>query len=153
MFLFKLFSYLLEEQEIIYCFSILNWNRISCYNIYYQRNCLVILVTCGYESFHFSSYSYVLWVLFRLLTTRFFMNELSTLRSLSSMAPLFCLLFLLPSNLQISLLSRISFLIFITKSHFISYFHFLVDKLSILVAAALWVWREMLKNIFILFYL
>jgi hypothetical protein len=47
-------------------------------------------------------------VLFRLLTTRFFMiSELSTLRSIiillviiSSMAPLLCLLFLLPCRLQ-----------------------------------------------------
>jgi len=45
-------------------------------------------------------------VLFRLLTTRFFMSELSTLRSIvillviiSSMAPLLCLLFLLPCRL------------------------------------------------------
>jgi len=56
---------------------------------------------------------------FRLLTTRFFMNELGTLRSIvillviiSNMAPLLCLLFLFLCRLQISLPSRISFLIF-----------------------------------------
>jgi hypothetical protein len=32
-----------------------------CHGIYYQRNCLVTLVTCWYESFLFSSYCYVLW--------------------------------------------------------------------------------------------
>lgn len=50
------FSYFSEDQETIYCFSILNRSRISCYGIYYQRDCLVTLVTCGYESFTFSSY-------------------------------------------------------------------------------------------------
>jgi len=38
---------------------------------------------------------------------------------------------------------------FFTESHFISRFHFLVGKLSILVAAASWVWGEILKNIYI----
>jgi len=59
-------------------------------------------------------------VLFRLLTTRFFMSELSTLRSIvillviiSSMAPLLCLLFILHCRLQISLPKRISYLVFI----------------------------------------
>jgi len=59
-------------------------------------------------------------VLFRLLTTRFFMSELSTLRSIVILlviiliiAPLFCLLFLLPCRLQIFLPSRISSLVFV----------------------------------------
>jgi hypothetical protein len=34
-----------------------------CHGIYYQRDCLVTLVTCWYESFLFSSYSCVLWQL------------------------------------------------------------------------------------------
>jgi len=34
-----------------------------CHDIYYQRDYLVTLVTCWYESFLFSSYSYVLWQL------------------------------------------------------------------------------------------
>jgi hypothetical protein len=42
---------------------------------------------------------------------------------------------------------------FFTNSHFISRCRFLVGKLSMLVAAASWVWGEMLRNIFILFYL
>ena len=49
-----------------------------------------------------------------------FMSELSTLRSIiillviiSSMAPLLCLLFLLPCRLQISLLRRIPSLVFV----------------------------------------
>ena len=56
-------------------------------------------------------------VLFRLLTTQFFINELSTLRSIVillviilSMTPLLYPLFLLLYRLQISLLSRILFL-------------------------------------------
>jgi hypothetical protein len=59
-------------------------------------------------------------VLFRLLTTRFFMSELSTLRSIvillviiSSMTPLLCLLFLLPCRLQISLPRCIPSLVFV----------------------------------------
>jgi hypothetical protein len=40
---------------------------------------------------------------------------------------------------------------FFTKSYSIS--RFLVGKLSMLVAAASWVWGEMLNNIFIMFYL
>jgi len=59
-------------------------------------------------------------VSFRLLTTRFFMNELGTLRSIvillviiSNMAPLLCLLFLFLCRLQISLPSHITFLIFV----------------------------------------
>jgi len=32
-----------------------------CLGIYYQRDCLVTLVTCWYKGFLFSSYSYVLW--------------------------------------------------------------------------------------------
>jgi hypothetical protein len=36
-----------------------------------------------------------------------------------------------------------------TKSHSISRFCFLVDKLSMLVVAASWVWGEMLRNIYI----
>jgi len=60
MYLIRWLSYFLEEQKTIYCISIFNWNRISCYDIYYQRDCLVTLVTCGYESLPFSSYSYVL---------------------------------------------------------------------------------------------
>jgi hypothetical protein len=77
---------------------------------------LVMLITCIYESISFSSYSYVLWQPIGLLTTRFFMNELSILRSIvilliiiSSITPLSFLLFLLLCRLQISLLSRISF--------------------------------------------
>jgi hypothetical protein len=64
-----------------------------------------------------------------------FMSELSTLRSIvillviiSSMAPLLCLLFILPCRLQIA--------DFFTKTHSISHFRFLVDKLSMLVDAA-----------------
>jgi hypothetical protein len=92
---------------VIFCFPLLQnlVFRLSfsfCHDIYYQRDCLVTLVTYWYESFLFSSY-YILCivttrVLFRLLTTWFFMSELSTLRSnviISSMAPLLCLLFLL----------------------------------------------------------
>ena len=59
-------------------------------------------------------------VLFRLLTTPFFMNEPSTSRSIvillvttSSMAPLLCLLFLLPCRLLTSLPSRILFHVFV----------------------------------------
>jgi len=59
-------------------------------------------------------------VLFRLLTTWFFISELSTLKSIvilliiiSSMAPLLCLLFLLPCRLHISLPRHISSLIFV----------------------------------------
>jgi hypothetical protein len=59
-------------------------------------------------------------VLFRLLTTQFFINELSTLRLIvilliiiSGIAPLLCLLFLLPCRLQISLPSYIPFLVFV----------------------------------------
>ena len=80
-------------------------------------------------------------VLFRLLTTQFFMNGLSTLKSIviwlvttSSLAPLRCLLFLLPCSLQT----------FFTKSHPISRFRFLVSKLSMLLAAASWVWGGIL---------
>ena len=109
-------------------------------------------------------------VLFRLLTTRFFMNELSILRSIvillviiSSMAPLLFLLFLLLQIADFSDWDRLSsfssltrfFQIadFFTKSHFISHFCFLVGKLSMLVAVVSWVWGEMLRHIFILFYL
>ena len=77
-----------------------------------------------------------------------FMSELSKLRSIvillviiSSMAPLLCLLFLLPCRLQIA--------DFFTKAHSISRFRFLVGKLSILVVAASWVWGKMLNNIYV----
>ena len=79
--------------------------------------------TCRYKSFHFLILLLCIMttrVLFRLLTTRFFMNELSTLRSIvillviiSSMTPLLCLLFLLLCRLQISLPSCILFLVFV----------------------------------------
>jgi hypothetical protein len=62
-FLIRWFSYFLEKQETIYCFSIIHRSRISCHDIYYQRDYLVTLVNCWYESFFFSSYSYVLWQL------------------------------------------------------------------------------------------
>ena len=72
-------------------------------------------------------------ILFRLFTTWFFMNKLSTLRSIvilfviiSSIAQLLCLLFLLLCRLQTSLPSHIPFLVFF----------FLVGKLSMLVTAA-----------------
>ena len=59
-------------------------------------------------------------VLFRLLKTQFFINKLSTLRSIvilliiiSSMTPLLCRLFHLSRILQISLPSRIPFLVFV----------------------------------------
>ena len=59
-------------------------------------------------------------VLFKLLTTQFFMSELNTLRSIvillviiTSMAPLLYLLVLLPFRLQISLSRRIPSLIFV----------------------------------------
>jgi len=61
LYLSRWFSYFLEEQETIYCFSFFSGSRISCYDIYYKRDCLVTLVTCWYESFSFSFYSYVLW--------------------------------------------------------------------------------------------
>jgi len=102
-------SNILKEQETIYCFSILKWSRISCYDIYYQGDCLVYV---GYlliwELLFLILLLYIVTtrVLFRLLTTRFFMSELSTLRSIvillviiSSMTPLLYLLFLLPCRL------------------------------------------------------
>jgi len=59
-------------------------------------------------------------ILFRLLITRFFMNKLSTLRSIVvllviilNMTPLLCLLFFLLYKLQISLPNRILFSTFI----------------------------------------
>jgi len=59
-------------------------------------------------------------VLFKLLITRFFMSALSTLRSIvillviiSNMAPLLCLLFLLPCRLWIYLPRRIPSLVFV----------------------------------------
>jgi hypothetical protein len=58
---FRWLSYFLEDQETIYCFSIFNQSKILHYDIYYQRDCFVTLVTCGYKSFSFSSYSYILW--------------------------------------------------------------------------------------------
>ena len=50
-----------------------------------------------------------------------------------------------PSSLQIA--------DFFTKAHSISRFCFLVGKLSMLVAAASWVWREMLNNIYIVLFI
>jgi len=41
---------------------------------------------------------------------------------------------------------------FFTKAHSISRFHFLVGKFSIFVAGALWVWGEMLKNIYLVLF-
>jgi hypothetical protein len=80
---------------------------------------LVMLVTCRYESFPFSSYSYILWQLEFYLNCsqlRFFMNELSTLRSIvillviiSNMAPLLCLLFLLPCRFLYQVAFHFSF--------------------------------------------
>ena len=85
-------------------------------------------------------------VIFRLLTTRFFMNELSILRLIVilliiilNMTPLLCILFLFLCRLQISLSNRILFLTFV----------FLVGKLLIFVVATSWVWWEILRNIFI----
>jgi hypothetical protein len=51
---------------VIFCLPLLQnlVFRLSfsfCHGIYYQRDCLVTLVTCWYESFLFSSYSYELW--------------------------------------------------------------------------------------------
>jgi hypothetical protein len=119
LYLSRWFSYFLEDYFLIF-----NWSRISSYDIYYKRDCLFTLVTCWYESFSFSSYSYACIVttrvLFRMLTTQFFMNELSTLRSIViflviilSMTPLLSFLFFLFCRLQISLPSHIIFLVFI----------------------------------------
>jgi hypothetical protein len=81
--------------------------------------------------------------LFRLLTTWFFMNGLSTLRLIiillviiSSMTPLLYPLFLLLYRLHL-----------FTKLYFIFRFFFLVGKLLIFIAVAMWVWGEMLRII------
>jgi hypothetical protein len=50
-----------------------------------------------------------------------------------------------PSSLQIAG--------FFTKAHSISRFCFLVGKLSMLVAVASWVWREMLNNIYLVLFI
>ena len=89
----------LGRAKTIYCFSILNRSRISCYDIYYVGYLRIwefhslILLLCIVTT----------RVMFRFLITRFFMNELSTLRLIvillviiSSMPPLLYLLFLLP---------------------------------------------------------
>jgi hypothetical protein len=85
-------------------------------------------------------------VIFRLLTTWFFMNELSILRLIVilliiilNMTPLLCILFLLLCRLQIFLPNRILFLTFV----------FLVGNLLIFVAVTSWVWWEILRNIYI----
>ena len=86
-------------------------------------------------------------VLFKLLTTWFFMNELGTMRSIvillviiSSMAPLQCLLFVLPCRLQISLPRCISSLIFV--------FSQLSNSRCLQLPH-----REMLNNIFVVLFI
>jgi hypothetical protein len=86
-------------------------------------------------------------VLFRLLTTWFFMSELSTWDRLSSYSSssqawhhyfAFCSFFLADCRFL---------------AHSISRFRFLVGKLSMLLVVALWVWGEMLNNIYLVLFI
>ena len=107
-----LFHYLQSRSEIL------------CYGIYYQRDCLVTLVTFSYEYFFLIPPLCIVTtrVLFKLLTTQFLMNKPNTLRLISplhiiisSMALSLYLLFLLCCNMQISLPNRILFSIFFSS--------------------------------------
>jgi hypothetical protein len=91
-----------------------------CHGIYYQRDYLVMMVTCWYESFLFSSYSYVLWQpeFYSDCSQLSFSSERSTLRSIVILLvhhlkhDTITLPFV-PSSLQISLPRCISSLVFV----------------------------------------
>jgi hypothetical protein len=86
-------------------------------------------------------------VLFRLLTTQFFKR--------TKHIEIDCHLTCPSSQAWHHYFAFCSFFLadFFTKMYFISCFRFLVDKLSMLVAAALWVWGEMLNNIYLVLFI
>jgi hypothetical protein len=164
LYLFRWFSYFLEKQETIYCFSIFNRSRIVLWHILPKR----LFSYVGYMQLWERLFSYAgymqLWeslflilllyivttrVLFKLLTTRFFMNKLSTLR-------LTVILLVIISNMHRYFAFCFFFFTdcrFLYQVVFYFSFSFLVGKPLMLVAVTSWVWGEMLRNIvyFVLF--
>ena len=116
LFWYFVFSLIFAKSGISTFLQLLPWHLLSKRLFGYVDYLLI---------WEFSFLILLLWivttrVLFRLLTTWFFINEVSTLRSIfilliifSSMAPLLCLLFILLCRLQNSLSSRILFLVFV----------------------------------------
>jgi len=142
---------------VIFCLPLLQnlVFRLSfsfCHGIYYQRDCLVTLVTCWYESFLFSSYSYELW-------QPEFYSDCSQLGFYERTKHIeidchFTHHHLKHDTITLPFVhSSLQIADFFTKTHSISRFCFLVSKLSMLVDVASWVWGEMLSNIYLVLFI
>jgi len=150
-------KFLQKKFGVIFCLPLLQnlVFRLSfsfCHDIYYQRDCLVTLVTCWYESFLFSSYSYELWQLE-------FYSDCSQLGFYERTKHIKIDFHLTRHHLKYGTItlpfvhSSLQIVDFFTKTHSIFRFRFLVGKLSMLVDATLWVWGEMLNNIYLVLFI
>jgi len=142
---------------VIFCLPLLQnlVFRLSfsfCHGIYYQRDCLVTLVTCWYESFLFSSYSYELW-------QPEFYSDCSQLDFYERTKHIKIDCHLTRHHFKYGTItlpfvhSSLQIADFFTKTHSISRFRFLVGKLLMLVDVPSWVWGEMLSNIYLFLFI